>query len=265
MRRIKALGFISDGLRIESFIGLTAIFLAAVFVLGMTVTAKAFEDVAVNIEVNATDGDAGVQIFLDGDPWKRARVKGPNGNTVYSVSARGKLKKFGYTENFTESNEPNFVEEMTLPEILEFLPEGEYTFDGRTIENEKLEGTAELTHDLPCGPGGISPALDAVLDPTMPVMISWDAVVNKINTDTDEGDCDVTDFDITIIAYEVIVENESTEDPTEKFTIKVPASVLKVTLPEEFIIPDSEYKFEILAIEESGNQTITESFFSTSE
>lgn len=264
MRHIKALGFVSDGLRIESFMGLTAMFLAAILVLGMTVTAEAFEEVAVNIEVNATDADAGVQFFLDGGPWKRARIKDPNGKTVFSVSMQGKLKKFGGTENFTESNEPNFVEEMTLPEILEFLPEGEYTFDGRTIENEKLEGAEELTHDLPCGPGGISPALDAVVDPTMPVMISWAAVVNKIDTTTDEGDCDVTDFDITIVAYEIIVENESTEDPTEEFTIKVPAGVTSVTLPPEFIIPDSEYKFEILAIEESGNQTITESFFSTS-
>jgi len=263
MRRIKVLGFISSDTGISGCIGLLALFLTAVLVLGMTVTAKAFEEVAVNIEVNATDGDAGVQIFLDADPWKRARVMGPNGNTVYSVSAHGKMKKFGYTENFTESNEPNFVEEMTLPEILEFLPEGEYTFDGRTIENEKLEGTAELTHDLPCGPVITEPAEDEEFDPLDTVVISWEAVMDKLDTESDEGDCDIGSG-ITIIGYQVIVENEST-DPLENFTIKVPDTELSVTVPAVFIVPDSEYKFEILAIEESGNQTITEGGFTTSE
>ena len=267
MRLIKALVFISDDAGMRRSIGLLAIFLTAVLILSMTDTAKAFEEAEIRIEVNSTDGDAGLQIFLDGDPWKRAKVKGPNGRTVFSVSNHGKLKKLGSTELFMESNEPNF-EEQSLSEILEFLPEGEYEFEGRTIDNEKLEGTATLTHDLPCGPEALSPVSldpeeDPVVDPEMPVMISWAPVVNKIDTESELGDCDDTDLDITIIGYEVVVENEST-DPPEKFTIKLPADVLQVTLPPEFIIADSEYKFEILAIEESGNQTITESSFRTS-
>jgi len=262
MRLIKALAFISGDAGMRRSIGLLAIFLTAVLILSMTDTAKAFEDAEIRIEVNATDGDAGLQIFLDGDPWKRARVKGPSGRTVFSVSNHGKLRKLGSTELFMESNEPNFVEEQSLPEILEFLPEGEYEFDGRTIDNEKLEGTATLTHDLPCGPAILSPAEGAMLAPNMGVIISWALVVNKINTETDEGDCDFTDFDITIIGYEVIVENEST-DPLETFSIKLPAGATGVTVPAEFIVPESDYKIEILAIEESGNQTISESVFFT--
>lgn len=263
MRLIRTLGFLSGARGLRRSIGLPALFLTAVLILGMTDTAKAFEDAEIRIEVNATDGDAGLQIFLDGEPWKRARVKGPDGRTVFSVSNRGKLKRLGSTELFMESNEPNFVEELSLPEILEFLPEGEYEFDGRTVDNEKLEGTATLTHDLPCGPAILSPEEDAELDPDEPVMISWEQVMYKLDTESDEGDCD-TESEITIIGYEVIVDNEDT-DPLESFTVRLPAGVTEVTVPAEFVVPGTEYKFEVLAIEESGNQTISESVFSTSE
>lgn len=268
MRRIKAFGFISDGFRMRGRIGLFALLLAALFVMGLSGTAEAFEDAEVRIETNSTDGDSGLQLFFDGEPWKRTIVRGPDGRIVFWVTNLGKLRRFGTTENFMESNEPNYEEEMTLPEILEFLPAGEYKFHGRTVDNEKLFATATLTHDLPCGPVVTSPVSpdpeeDPELDPSMPV-ISWEAVVNKIDTESDFGECDEADFDITVTGYEVVVENEST-DPTETFTIKLPAGVLQVTLPPEFVIPGDDYKFEILAIEESGNQTITESNFTAIE
>lgn len=267
MSNIMASEVFSKQLRVKVFLGFSAAIFAVVFLFGIPMTANAFEEVAVNIEVNDTDGDAGLQIFIDGGPWKSARVKGPNGRTVYSVNMIGKLRKFGGTESFLESNEPNFEEEMTLPEILEFLPSGIYKFKGRSIENEKLEGSEELTHDLPCGPVVTSPVsedeeLDPVVSPEEPVMISWEEVVNKIDTDSDDGECG--EGEVTIVGYEVIVENESV-DPPETFSIKLPSEVLKVTLPPEFIIPGSDYKFEILAIEQSGNQTITEREFETAE
>ena len=114
------------------------------------------EDAEIRIETNSSDGDSGLQIFADGDPWKQIKVTGPNGKIVYSVSNKGGLKKLGSTEFFTESNEPNYAE-VPLPEILSFLPEGEYEFEGFTIENKKIVGFAELTHNLPCGPVLIFP------------------------------------------------------------------------------------------------------------
>ena len=247
--------------------GISLLVITAVLLFGTAPQADAFEEVAVNIEVNDTDGDAGMQIFIDGGPWKHARVKAPNGRTVYAVAMVGKLRRFGGVESFLETNEPNYEEDMSLPEILEFLPAGEYKFIGRSIENERLSGSELLTHDLPCGPVVTSPVSEdpeenPVLDPTEPAVISWEAVENKIDTTTDEGECG--EGEVTIVGYEVIVENETVE-PTESFKIDVPAEVLKVTLPPEFVIPDSEYKFEILAIEESGNQTITERAFETSD
>ena len=263
MRVRKASQYIFEGLTQQRSVLLMALFLSAVLVFAISSGAEAFEDAEVRIETNATDGDTGLQLFFDGEPWKRTIVKGPDGRIVFWVTNLGKLRRFGTTENFMESNEPNY-EDMSLPEILEFLPAGEYKFFGRTVDNKRLFATSTLTHDLPCGPAGLSPEEEEVLNPDDPVVISWDAVVNKIDTSSDFGECDDADSDITIIGYEIVVENEST-DPTEEFTIKLPADVLQVTLPQEFIIPDSEYKFEILAIEESGNQTITESSFTTAE
>jgi hypothetical protein len=39
--------------------------------------------------------------------------------------------------------------------------------------------------------------------------------------------------------------------------VKLP-NVTKVTVPPEFLEPNTDYKFEVLAIEAGGNQSITE-------
>ena len=43
----------------------------------------------------------------------------------------------------------------------------------------------------------------------------------------------------------------------------LPPAATRVTVPGEFIQAKREYKFEVLAIEKSGNQTITEGSFKT--
>ena len=54
----------------------------------------------------------------------------------------------------------------------------------------------------------------------------------------------------------------NTVKPWGRFAIHSTSST-SVSVPPEFLEPDAEFKFEILAIEESGNQTITESTFFT--
>jgi hypothetical protein len=83
----------------------------------------------------------------------------------------------------------------------------------------------------------------------------WEPVTESINGSTE----------IEIIGYQVIVE---TEDPrrladVRVFNADVPASVTSVTVSPGFLAPDTEYDFEVLAIEEGGNQTITSSSFTT--
>jgi hypothetical protein len=43
----------------------------------------------------------------------------------------------------------------------------------------------------------------------------------------------------------------------------LPASVTEMTVPAAILEPGSAYKWEVLAIEESGNQTLTEGTFTT--
>jgi hypothetical protein len=59
---------------------------------------------------------------------------------------------------------------------------------------------------------------------------------------------------VTIIGYQVIV------DP---FQVTLPASATQITLPPEFAasLTGGAHPFEVLAIEASGNQTITEGEF----
>lgn len=40
------------------------------------------------VEINATDGDAGLQLFLDGEPWRRMTITAPNGRQILAVNTK---------------------------------------------------------------------------------------------------------------------------------------------------------------------------------
>lgn len=208
------------------------------------VTTIPFDDSTLIIEVNSTDGDAGLQFFLDGEPWRSVEVSGPDGQKVLDVDAGGDLKDLGLTELFSESNEPPF-DELPLEEFLARFPAGEYTFSGKTIEGERLTGTATLTHDIPAGPVVVSPEEDAVVPPD-DVVVVWEPVTEPAGID--------------IVGYQVIVERE---DPLRVFQVDLPPTATSVTVPPEFLQANTDYGVEVLAIEASGNQTITETGFQT--
>jgi hypothetical protein len=203
-----------------------------------------FDDARIIIEVNATDGDAGIQIFLDGEDWAEIEIFGPDGETIFEVEGQGSLGEHGATELFIESAEPSF-EDLPLEEFLLRFPAGEYRFSGVTVEGDHLVGTATLTHAIPDGPVLVSPEEDSVQDPNNTV-VRWEPVPDPPGSE--------------IVEYEVIVERE---DPLRVFSVRVPATVTSVTVPPEFLEPGTEYKFEVLAIEAGGNQTISERSFET--
>lgn len=202
------------------------------------------EDATTIIEVNATDGDAGLQVFLDGEPWKTMKVSRPGGRKILDVKAKGRLKRLGLTELFSESNEPEF-KELPLEKFKKRFPEGTYTFTGRTVEGDRLVGKARLSHDTPDGPEILSPAAGATV-PRDNVVASWAPVAQP---------------GIEIGGYRAIVERE---DPLRVFNADLPASVTSVTIPSEFLESGTEYKLEVQSIEASGNQTISEITFRVS-
>jgi hypothetical protein len=65
-----------------------------------------FSDARLKVEINATDGDAGLQIFLDGEAWNEVELLDPQGDAILDVDVTGRAEDFGLTELFSESSEP---------------------------------------------------------------------------------------------------------------------------------------------------------------
>jgi hypothetical protein len=218
------------------------IFTAATPKLGAQIP---FGEAKMIVEVNSTDGDAGIQVFLDGEAWESVAIVSPDGRRILEVTGKGSLGKLGLTELFSESQEPSF-DELPLEEFLEMFSAGEYQFFGKTVEGETLVGTATFTHNIPAGPIIVSPREGAVVNPNNTVIV-WMPVTRPRG--------------IEIGGYQVIVERE--EPTLLVFSVHLPATATSVTVPREFLESRTEYKFEVLAIEAGGNQTISESFFET--
>ncbi|MGI0014479.1 MAG: hypothetical protein ACREBU_13715 [Nitrososphaera sp.] len=218
------------------------------------------KEAKLNIEHNAKDNDTGFQGALDSEGWNWITVTGPDGQ-VLRFEGKGALGQLGLTELFFETVEPENAD-VPISEVLETLPEGNYVFKGSGIEvGEKTGttiGTALLTHDIPEGPVLLSPAEDAEVPENKDLVVSWSPVDKTIDGD-----------DVNIIAYQLIIEKDEAPHPhmIGKFGLSMylPATVTQITIPEEFLEPGTDYDWEVLAIEESGNQTLMSSSFSTSD
>ena len=72
---------------------------------------------------------------------------------------------------------------------------------------------------------------------------------------------------VTITGYEVIITKEQHVDPhgfsQPIYDVHVPPDRNSLSVPNEFLEPGTEYELEGRALEKSGNQTISVSFFTT--
>ncbi len=86
--------------------------------------------------------------------------------------------------------------------------------------------------------------------------VTWEDVTKTVNGDP-----------VAITGYEVIVTKVKHTDPhgfsQPIFDVHVPADRNSLSVPVEFLEPGTEYELEVLALEVSGNQTITVSSFKT--
>ena len=157
---------------------------------------------------------------------------------------------------FFESREPS-DDEMSQEEILANFPEGSYEVRATSYDGKGLTGTATLTHDIPQPAVITSPTEGAVVDPAS-LVVSWESVTQTVNGDP-----------ATITGYEVIVTKPLHDDPhgfsQPVLSAHVLPSITSLTVPSEFLEPGTEYELEVLALEESGNQTITTFSFKTQE
>lgn len=218
------------------------------------------KEAKLNIEHNAKDEDTGFQGFIDSEGWNIITLTGPKGK-ILDFKATGKLGKLGLTELFFETVEPANAD-VPIAELLKNLPEGNYVFKGSAIESgEKMGktiGTAWLTHDIPDGPELLSPAEDAIVSVDEDLLVSWSPVDKTIDGS-----------DVEIISYQLIIEKDETPHQhmigKQGLSMYLPASVTEIPIPKEFLEPGTDYKWEVLAIEESGNQSLMSSQFSTEE
>jgi hypothetical protein len=207
-----------------------------------TLKPVAFGDARLIIEVNATDGDAGLQIFADAEPWKQLTVFRPDGQQIIDFKTAGDVNNYGLTELFSESSEPLFTE-FPLEQFKALFPEGVYRFEGTTIGGATLAGTATLSHDIPNGPEIVFPE-DGERVPRDEAVIGWTPGSQPPG--------------VEIVGYQVVVTRDN---PIRVFSVDLPGTVTSVTVPEEFLERNTEYSLEVLAIEASGNQTLTEISF----
>jgi hypothetical protein len=243
-------------------------------------------------EENATDGDLGIQFFLDGDAWKRVLIFGPteeddddssedsssdDGSSedsssedsssedsdsdddsdestqrLLDIRVHGTARVIGLTEIFSESAEPSF-DELPRDEFLALFPAGEYLMLAKSIDGGWQMGLAELTKDLPDQPDITAPEEDDEVDPDAPLVIEWEPV-----PDPDPPSS-------VIESYHVVVEKDEDDERLRVWTVDMLATDTTVTLPVGFLEPGKDYKVEILAIETSNNKTITEVEFSTAD
>ncbi len=206
------------------------------------------------IEYNSTDEDIGVHGAFDDHGWSELCVYDPTGKLVLAVKPKGQLKELTMAGIFFESREPP-AEEFSFEDLEAKFPEGRYKVRGTSFDGTSLTGSATFTHDVPAPPTVTSPA-EGALVPTTDLMIEWEDV-----TETVEGE------PVTITGYEVIVTKVHHKDPhgfsRPIFDVHVPADRNALSVPVQFLEAGTEYELEVLALEKSGNQTITVSFFTT--
>jgi hypothetical protein len=212
------------------------------------------EESTMIIEYNASDEDIGVQFFLDSEGWREIEISDPTGHEVFSAESEGRLtQQGGGTELFLESVEPT-TDELPIAKFLRRFPAGVYRFRGIDKAGNRLVGEAEFSHDIPTGPQIVMPAPARGADcaenvPARGAVVAWNPVTESI-----------TGEPIEIVRYEVIIESDDLN-----FDVKAPARAGNMlSVPSELLEPGTSYTGEVLAVADSGNQTITTFCFTTS-
>ena len=241
----------------------TPVALAALvgFALGAPLAAHAqavpLKEAKLNIEHNATAKDTGYQGAIDSEGWGGLTVTGPGG-VILELTPRGGLATLGMTELFFETVEPENAE-VPIADMLAIMPEGDYQIEGPVVESlggGTTAGTAWLTHNIPAGAVLMTPTEGSTV-PVADLLVSWGAVTETI-----------TGAPVKIIAYELIIEKIGDPDQhmigkPNSLSMHLRPSVTEITISAEFFEAGSPYAWEVLAVEESGNQTLASGEFAT--
>jgi hypothetical protein len=213
------------------------------------------------IEHNATDQDTGVHGRFDQEGLAEGCLETPDGTQIMLVDPTNPLQALGINQFFFESREPPAAE-YSIADLKADFPEGDYRISGVDFEGTKRVGTAVFTHAIPAPPEIVSPTVvpeeeaDQNTIPTTGLTVRWRPV-----TETLDG------AHIEITGYEVIVTKAEHDDPhglsRPEYDVHVLPNITELAVPPGFLEPGTLYELEVLALEESGNQTISLGFFTT--
>ena len=224
---------------------------------------------ATPIIIELTDNDIELQVFVDGNNWKTLQIVAPDDRTIFHLRTKQILKRQGMSELHFASEPSNFPvddvgeifdAEETVLAFLERFPAGEYEVEASSRDGE-LEGVAILTHVLPALPEILAPVSDdddpPLVDPD-DLVIEWEPVTTQWNSVES----------VNIIEYQVILDQVDPlrdtpwiDGSNRRALINIPPTETSLTVPPEFLLRGVFYEFEVLAIEASGNSTISEGEF----
>ena len=214
------------------------------------------------IEDNAGDGDIGVHGYFDDHGWTEMCVYDPAGTLILHVLPAGTMGDLGIAGVFFESREPEYAD-WNYDALKAAWPEGQYSLRALSTDGLLLNGAAWFSTVLPSMPQIISPLTVPEEDGEVPIVpladlaVEWEPV-----TTSQDG------RPVVIRAYQVWINKENHEDAhgfsRPNFDVHVGPDTTSFVIPAAFFDPASLYEIEIVAIEESGNQTIGgASFFAT--
>ncbi|MGI9304970.1 MAG: hypothetical protein ACR2RB_20030 [Gammaproteobacteria bacterium] len=128
--------------------------------------------------------------------------------------------------------------------------------EARLTDGGELEGEGVLSHVLPALPEIIAPVSDSdrppLVDPDN-LVIEWEPVTTRFIGD---GPVDIIEYQIIVDQVEPVRVEPWVDGGTRRALINVPGSATSLTVSPEFLA-SGVYEFEILAIEASGNSTIS--------
>lgn len=213
-------------------------------------------------EHNSTAGDTGIHGYFDSSSFAELCIYDPKGDQILAIKPQNQLKDLTMAGIFFESREPEH-EIVPIQKHFKNFPAGFYKVRGVAYDGTGYNGAALLTHNIPKPPKMIFPPemadqadIDKVVIRPKNVVIKWEPVKESIFGKP-----------VRIDAYEVIVKKLPPTHPHgfahPTYDVWVAPSVTSLSIPNEFWEPNTGYEFEVLAIEESGNQTLVSGFFKT--
>ncbi len=200
-------------------------------------SSQLFAFAKVNFEQNATDGDVEVVFEVKGgdEGLANLRVVSPDGRIVIDFTAPD-ASTLGIRQFRFESPEPKDIEGLKTA-----YPEGVYTFTGATSDGNKFKSVCTLKHKLPPTVSFLIPMAEEEDVNIENLVITWTPVDN-------------------VAAYKLELDQE---ELGVNILVKLPGTVDKFAVPEDFLVSNTEYTLSIGTVTEDGNISVVETMFTT--